>query len=420
VSALLIGTIVLITIVLIAMVGWPSLWWDVTNSAHPSGPRGQRRGGFAPPARLPPPTPGPTTPDWRTEPVEKPAGEVRTPVVRAMHRSVGESRRTAGSVAVTEIRVTGSVPVLPVPPPHVGLYAGACWAADGRSFFVISTNGELYQINCPDLVMTRLSELGSMCRQVGMSAAGLVLTMTSLQEMWVLDPESLAVRRRIGVAGLRRALTWPELNVAYALLISPDRGAGPPTRVNLTDGAQTGLNFASTATGFDFRRAATSPDGRSIFAEAVPGRLVRYQIDGDRLVPGDETEPIVRGDRGAVCVSPDGRLVCLPAWDGHANLDGELFVYATENLSRPAFKLHVGTGCHVLAFDPAGKRIWATNFEQPLLLFRGDGERGPPVSRELFPEGSHIVEALVPHPNGRQLLVVTTEAVFLVEIVGRS
>lgn len=420
VSALIIGTIVVITIVLLAMVGWPSLWWDVATNTNPPGRHAPRRGGFGPPPKSPPtPPPVPAVTDWRNEPLEKPLAEVRNPVVRATRRTLAGQRRTAPGLAVTEVRVAGPFPVLPMPPPHVGLYAGACWAADGRSFFVVSSNGELYQISSPDLLQTRVAELGTTCRQVNTSAAGLVLTLPSVQEMWVLDPEALTIRRRIGVGGLRRVLTAPDLNVAYALLISPDRGSGPPTRVDLTSGNQIGLSVPSTVGGFDFRRAATTPDGRSLFAEAVPGRLVRYKVEGDGLVAADETEPIVRGDRGIVSVSPDGRWVCLPAWDGHGNRDGELFVYATGNLSRPAYYLRVGTGCHVVAFDPVGGRVCATSFEHPLLLFDAAGKPGPIVPRELFPDGQQVVEALVPHPDGNQLLVVTTESVFLVEFTGR-
>jgi hypothetical protein len=419
VSALIIGTIAVITVVLIAMVGWPSLWWDVATNTRPPG-RMQPRRGLGPLPKTPPPAPVPALSDWRSEPFDKPLAEVRNPVARETRRSLAGPRRTAPGLAVTEVRVAGAFPVLPVPPPHVGLYAGACWAADGRSFFVVSTNGELYQISNPDLVQTRIAELGTICRQVSTSAAGLVVTLPSVQEMWVMDPEVLSIRRRIGVSGLRRVLTAPHLAVAYALLISPDRGSGPPTRVDLTDGTQTGLSVPSTATGFDFRRAATMPDGRSLFAEAIPGRLVRYQVEGDRLNATEETEPIVQGDRGLVCVSPDGQWVCLPAWDGHANRNGEQFVYATGNLSRPAFHLRVGTGCHVVAFDPAGGRICATSFEHPLLLFDAAGKPGPVVPRELFPDGQQVVEALIPNPDGRQLLVLTTETIFLVEFTGPS
>lgn len=414
-SALVIGTIVLVTIGLLAMVGWPSLWWDVATNANPPGPLPGRRGGGPPPARIAPPVPSAVNADWRSEPLEKPLAETRNPVVRATRRTLAGSRRTAGGLTVTEVRVAGAVPVLPVPPPHVGLYAGACWAADGQSFFVASSNGELYQVTCPDLMLTRVADLGTVCRQLTRSAAGLVLTLNTIQEMWVLDPETLTLRHRIGVAGLRRVLTGPDLSIAYTLLISPDRGAGPPMRVNLTNGAQTGLTLPSTAGAFDFRRATITPDGLDIFAEAVPGRLARCRIEGDRLLPVEETEPIVRGDRGMICVSPDGKWVCLPAWDGHAPVDGELFVYSTRNLTRPAFNLRVGTGCHVLAFDPVGRHICATNFEHPLLLFDDRGNPGPAVPRELFPTGSHVVEALIPHPDGRQLLVLTTESVFLVE-----
>jgi hypothetical protein len=419
-SAVVIGTIVLATIGLIAMVGWPSLWWDVATNANPPRPLPGRRGSIPPTVRIPPQVLALSTPEWRTEPPAKAPAEARSPVVRAARRSMAGSRRTANGLTVTEVRVAGAVPVLPMPPPHIGLYSGACWAPDGESFFVSSANGELFQVTCPDLMQTRVADLGTICRQLTRTAAGLVLTLSTLQELWVLDPDTLAIRRRVGVAGLRRVLTGPDLDVAYGLLISPDRGAGPPTRINLTDGTQTPLTMPTTAGGFDFRRATTTPDGRTIFAEAVPGRLVRYQVEGDRLLPIDETEPIVRGDRGMICVSPDGRWVCLPAWDGHANVDGELFVYSTGNLTRPAFNLRVGTGCHVLAFDPVGRRICGTNFENPLLLFDDRGKPGPVVPRELFSEGSHIVEALIPHPDGRQMLVLTTETVYLVEFTGRS
>src|SRR5437762_14025283 len=71
VSALVLGTIVASTVALVAMVGWPSLWWDIATNVKPPSPLPGRRG-FRPQPQPPPPSPVIPSPDWRSEPSDKP------------------------------------------------------------------------------------------------------------------------------------------------------------------------------------------------------------------------------------------------------------------------------------------------------------------------------------------------------------
>ena len=83
-------------------------------------------------------------------------------------------------------------------------------------------------------------------------------------------------------------------------------------RINLTDGTQTGLGVASTGSGFDFRRAATAPDGRSLATGCGADGTVRVW-----QVPGGKSQGVVEDANGPLAFSPDGSQIAYSVAQGN-------------------------------------------------------------------------------------------------------
>src|SRR5262249_16538100 len=83
----------------------------------------------------------------------------------------------------------------PIQAPRV---AGACWAADGRSFFALTSAGVLRRVSYPDLKEMRKVDFKQDCDDLGSCKFGLLVTLRQLQEIWIVNPDTLAVVRRFG------------------------------------------------------------------------------------------------------------------------------------------------------------------------------------------------------------------------------
>ncbi|HYH65274.1 MAG TPA: hypothetical protein VD866_11320, partial [Urbifossiella sp.] len=258
---------------------------------------------------------------------------------------------------------------------------------------------------------------------------GLVAFLPQLHEVWVVNPDTLAVTRRVGVSGSYQLLTGPGLTDAYALCRTGRDEAmmrpGPNeavVRVGLRDGKLTELGLEGgdrsammlQPTG-RYAGAVLAPDGRYLFGEAGFSAIGRYRVEPDRLVLEAATGSIVSGAKTGACVSPDGKLVAYPSGGGNSS-DGpyKTFVYRSSDLARPHLTIASGAYPSVIAFDPVGKRIYTQNYDQPLRVYDENGtHRGD--SKLAGGGGSHNGLGYFPHPGGKALLVRTHSWVTYVE-----
>src|SRR5262249_6874957 len=204
-----------------------------------------------------------------------------------------------------------------------------------------------------------------------------------LQEIWVVDPDTLAVVKHFGLSQLMRALTGPDLGVAYVLCRESGfvaQGAVLPVRVNLEDGTFAALTLVHpegvrpTRRGINFEYAALSPDGKWLFAD--DGRLVRCRVDDLTLtLDASSREGMGGGHKAGICVSPDSQWVCFPTGGGNDGLNYATYVYRTADLSRPAFTLRQGAYPEIVGYDSAGQRLFSQNYQHPLLVFDLNGTR---------------------------------------------
>jgi hypothetical protein len=309
------------------------------------------------------------------------------------------------------------------------LVAGLCWDATGGRGFAVTAAGTLWRFRYPEWEADRVAELGRPCDSLGLPAAGLVVALPEIEEVWVISPDTLAVARRIGVAELRSVHTAPGLSEAYAVvgpLTDPQRTGKTVVKLGLTDGTVRGMAIgygAATAlagsltTITQIGRLAVSPDGRSVFADTRVLTLVRFRVDGDRLIGADGMRESGGTIRYGICLSPDGRWVAHPPSERKDGEAPRAKVFRADDLSAPAFVLP-GFDPQVIAFDPTGRRVLSHDGERPLRVL---SETGAPISEHRFfsveqamTSRSESVHQILPHPSGRDALVRLTDRVLAI------
>lgn len=286
---------------------------------------------------------------------------------------------------------------------------GAVWAEDGESFHALDRTGVLRHVAYPGLKEIRKIELGQVCFSLGACKPGLILTLPELQEVWIIDRDTLAVTRRVGVNNIGSLLTGPSLEYAYLFADSQ------PFRLNLADGTVAPM-VLTAAPGFKgFGYANLTPDGKYLFADG--GLLTAYKIDNLKLTFKDQSnEQMGSGNKEGICISPDSQWVCFPTGGGNEGASYGTYIYRTDDLSKPAFLMKQGAYPEVVGFDPPHHRFFSQNGDHYLLIFDDKG-------RQLGAYGAsqqvmHKVRQYAARPtDGRALLLRTVDQLFLIEFM---
>jgi hypothetical protein len=277
------------------------------------------------------------------------------------------------------------------------------WAPDGSGFFGLTSDGVLSRVGGNGFTVTKKVELATRCSCLALSGEGLLATLPDAEEVCVIDPDTLAVVKRIPAAGVERAVSAPKLKLAFAA------GKSGVTVLDLTK-ALTANHFNKVPTRF----ARISPDGKYYFAQGGTEQLCSYRIEDLELVEHQRTERIAQNGQ-CICISPDSRHVCLPSAGGNYGTNYATHVYMVENLKAPAFTVKSGAYPHVLGFDPVNDLVFAQNHEQQLLVFA----RGEKLAEFTVSPGQEDPKQFVPHPQGGKLLVLTDKTLQLVKVTGK-
>jgi hypothetical protein len=324
----------------------------------------------------------------------------KAPEPRASSGSLEGLSRAVGDLKVREV----SADVQKAP-------ACLCWSADAKAFYLLDGRGVLRRIAWPALKEERRLETGHSCSWLSLSAEGLLLTVADLQQVWLLDPNTLQLKKRFRVASVRRTVSAPPLSVGLA--ISADNNT--LTVLDLKAGTSREIDRSSLGRDAGFTHAVVTPDGRYLFTQGGIEQLQRYRLDG-KTVRFEESSPRIAQNGQRIDVSPDGALVCLPSGGGNY-AEREIgpyatFIYAVGHLKRPALILRLGAYPRAVGFDPRGGYIYAQNFDNQFILCSKDGARL--AAHSLSDRGDEVRQFLV-HPEGRRVLVLTGNRLFAVE-----
>jgi DNA-binding beta-propeller fold protein YncE/DNA-directed RNA polymerase subunit RPC12/RpoP len=279
------------------------------------------------------------------------------------------------------------------------------WTKDGGAFFALTSDGVLSRVALKGFVEEKRLEMGRAGACLALSAEGLLATMPDLQEVWVIDPESLAVKKRIAAAGVLRAVSAPGLKVAIAA------GKDSVAVLDLVKG-EVVSQFKNIPSQF----ARVTPDGKYYFAQSKLEELCGYRIDGTSLVEYQKTARIAQKGQ-SICVSPDGKFICLPSADGNAGAGAyATFVYAIDNLKKAEFTLTTGAYPQTVAFDPAGELIYAQKSGKQLMVYTMRGAKVKEYSLAAERGVSDQPRQFVPHPKGKRLLVLAGKHLLFIEL----
>lgn len=346
-------------------------------------------------------------PGW----LERPATPTTVP-------SGSPTRPSRALVRSREAVVDATVEVLDVPARHI--VAQPQWSRDGSALLIVDVQGELRKVSVPEWVELTVKSLNEEVSAAALCSDGMLLAMADLQELWVIDVESLAIVRRIPTGPIAQLAACPSLPWAFitrggdsTALTILDTRTGKVVRV-LSAGmlAQWGRaridrhpDAKTLVTGFG--QLNVSPDGK--FLLAVSGDAIhRFRIQGDDLEYEAVSASVVQGE---LYLSPDGQYVGVQARRveaaGHpTDRDCGYFVYRVDDFRRPVVTLpHPNDGA--LAFDPVGGRLYVGTRGAVLTY----DPTGAPLKRYGLGTGSgpFPLRTLLVHPAGRRLLAQSRE-----------
>jgi predicted Zn finger-like uncharacterized protein len=292
------------------------------------------------------------------------------------------------------------------------------FAADGKSFYVLDTTCLLRQITLPGFVETKRLPLPNGTASLAVSAAGLVVANSNLQEIWLIDPGSFAITKRLSAPGTAKVLAAPVSNFALAIrgnrFEPPLSPAGGVIALDLVKGESLGLHRVPT------QYAVLSSDGKYYFVQGGFEELVRYRFDGERLVREEASPRIAQNGQG-INVGPDSKYVCLPSGGGNYGIPGHprrgygTFVFNVADLQKPAFTVESGAYPEVVGFDAAGGFVYAQNHDQPLLVFDFQGRKKAGYGSRGGGPSTKVLQ-YAPLPEGRKLLIRLPDKIVFAEL----
>jgi S1-C subfamily serine protease len=341
---------------------------------------------------------------------DEPKGGFAEPaaVPRATGEVLGDEAREIDDIKVTDIKVNAAQAPRCI-----------CWSDDGKAFFVLEKEGILRRITLDGVVEAIRLDVGRGCSWLSRSAEGLVLTLGDTHEVWVVDPSTLQVKKKVAVDSVVRAVSSPALPVAFAT--GDQRGPGAHLSViDLKTGKvarqYTPQDFEGEPVGF--AHIDVTPDGKYLFSQGGIEQLQRYRIKGDKVALEESSERIASNGH-AVEISPDGYYVALPSGGGNGGGPYTTNVFKITNLAKPEIVVRAGAYPQALGFDIKSGFLLGQNHQTPLILLRPSGAKYKDYQLTRRRNVRETARQFVVHPDGGKFLVLTDASLYLVELPAR-
>jgi S1-C subfamily serine protease len=286
-----------------------------------------------------------------------------------------------------------------------------CWSQDGNSFYCLEKTGTVRRIATNGLAEAQRADLGSTCSWLALSAEGLLVAVSGRQQVSVLDPSTLRVKKEIAVPAVGRVVSAPSLSVAFATDASRT-----PRSLAILDLQQGQVlkqyepkDLSRGFAGFGF--AAVSGDGKYLFAMGGLEQLHRFRIDGPELTYEQSSERIAQNGQ-AVEVSADGKYVCLPSGGGNYGTARPYatYIYAAQDIHTPVATIQSGAYPRAVGFDSQHGYVYAQNHGSQLMRFTDKGAK----EKEYVIPGGGDVKQILPHAQAAKLLLLTDKHLYLV------
>jgi hypothetical protein len=339
----------------------------------------------------------------------------------------GNPRPPAQAMAEGDISVTTLTN-----PPGVETKADACWSADRKAFFVLYNHpfnvNSVARIAVNGLVEERRLPLtrpgGAMC----LSSQGLVVTLPSLNEVWLISTNELKVIKRFGAVNPHAVASSPDLKYAY-VVSSPavfkefaPNGLGRVNNLNpevISNGpARRGLIVLDLQDGsarfqdVPCQSVVVSPNGSMLFAMDEDA-LHSFEIQADGVLLPKQTggrlgfqKPIRHVD-----VSSDSKLVCVSGSVDPTRLPNHpvvgpspAYVYPVGDLRKPVIAISTGPVLGTVGIDAKTSRVFTYAAGKPVVVFDMDGRRLADFALPNAGLAQDPSQFLV-HPDGNKVLI---------------
>jgi hypothetical protein len=316
-----------------------------------------------------------------------------------------DDARKVGDASVTEVKVAGDK-LLPC----------TCWDSTGKTFYCLENNGTLRRFATDGLKEEKSAALTRKCSWLSLSAKGLLVTLPTNQEVWLVDPKTLEVKTKFKVNSVQRAASVPALSVGFAY--------GPHDKLAVLDLESGKVVKEYRPKDFENKAAffypAITADGKLMFTRGGGGQLHRFKIDGKTLKLDQSGHAIVNGKDGwGVCLSPDGSYVCMPSYGGNSTdappkdhpkaPSYSIYIYEGKDISRPACYITSGPSPYIVAFDTKRKKIYSHNNVNQLVVFDEGGSKEKDYQLE---KANVNVQQILVHPDGGKVLVLTQKKMY--------
>jgi S1-C subfamily serine protease len=231
---------------------------------------------------------------------------------------------TSGRRLLTEPQTVDDATVRYLDLPSGGLVPNVLWSADARNLFILDKGG-LHKVSLPDFGEEKTLPLTQEAKYMALSREGLLLGLPKLNQVWLVNPDTLVVSKRLRVPQLNGLAAAPALSTAIMtsedeMLTIIDLASGQIVAQYRASGFQrpvTGGRFRSEAYSVvhEFKFPTVTPDGKYFLCESGES-LHRFRIEGNQLVH-EETGPRIGQNSQRIEMSPDGNYVARPLHDLH-------------------------------------------------------------------------------------------------------
>jgi S1-C subfamily serine protease len=324
--------------------------------------------------------------------------------------------KTSKDSQVNEIRTVGDLTVFDLKLEANKSPRCLCWSDDAKSFYHLNTeNGIIRKIGVADLTEEVRLETGRVCGWLAVSAEGLIATLPAQQEAWLLDAQTLKVKKKIAVPSPTRVVSSPRLSVAF----STNRGES----ISVIDLKAGKIVKEYTPRDFQgkggFSGPVVSPDGKYLLTTGGIEQLHRFKIDREELQYEQSSPRIIQGRFEGIDVSIDSAHVAAPSGGGNygGNKDHpevgpyHTFIYPITDLHKPAVAIKQGAYPLAIGVDNKAGLIYAHNFEFQFIVFTDGG-----LKQKEHKLGQGGVRQFLVHPNGRKVLVLGDSQMWCVEL----
>lgn len=339
----------------------------------------------------------------------------RLPVIKISVRLLGELIDVPG-LKGCEVKLDGA-----------GILPQLRFSADGRHVFILEKAGVLRKLTFPGMERTGQLVINSRCSGLSESKAGLVITLGGKEEVWIVDPETLAVSKQIKIDLVSALAACPTSDIAwariatsgYAELAAIDLRAGKVLRqaklsawgaIPKTYQRPGRLPWPGPRLLQSVSAVAETRDGKYLIVSESGGQFCRYRIQDATLVP-EEAQWLSEGNLGdeSVTISDDGQYVST--WFRDRT------VFTIADFSKPVIKGPTAPSPRreVLAFDRLGQKLYAGGSDRPTLwTINAEGQ----LEKEFFlGNGAGDSMQILVHPDGGELLLLTDRKLYRLELV---